>query len=55
MDEGWLCGPSLPMGPVALPALGLNHWKRTLLPHFNACCFDERVDEPNSSGKDAKR
>ena len=31
------------MGPVALPALGLSHWKRTLLPYFHACCFDRHV------------
>ena len=42
------------MGPVALPALGLSHWERTLLPQFHACSFDERVEGPSSSGKGAK-
>ena len=55
VDEGRLCGSSLPMGPLALPALGLSHWKRTLLPQFHACSFDERVEGPSSSGKGAKR
>ena len=56
MWSGWrLAVWSQPFhGAVALPALGLSHWKRTLLPHFQACSFDKRVDGPNSSGKGAK-